>query len=66
MTKVGSILTAVDYSTPLVLELNEITILMALSTFGILTVMGLSIYISISAFFSSGSQELSEAHFTRV
>jgi hypothetical protein len=61
----SSVLKAVDYSAPLVLQLNEITILMALNTLGIVTVMGLSIYVAISAFFKKGSQELSESHFSR-
>ena len=65
MATSGSVLKAVDYSAPLVLELNEITILMALNTVGIVTVMGLSIYVAISAVFKKGSQELSESHFSR-
>ena len=55
----------VDLNTPLVLELNEITSLMAISSVGIITVMVLSIYIAGSAFFSKTSQDLSEEHFTR-
>lgn len=54
-----------DYNTPLVLEFNEITSLMAISSVGIITIMVLSIYISAAAFFSKNSQELSEDHFTR-
>jgi hypothetical protein len=65
MATSGSVLKAVDYSAPLVLELNEITILMALNTVGIVTVMGLSIYVAILAFSKKGSQELSESHFSR-
>lgn len=66
MTMVGSIsAAAVDYSTPLVLELNEITILMAINTVLILVVIGLSLYVSAVAFFSKGSQEVSDNHFSR-
>jgi hypothetical protein len=65
MTAVGSVFAAVDYSTPLVLELNEITVLMAINTVGIVTVIGLSLYVAVSAFFSKGSQELSDSHFSR-
>jgi hypothetical protein len=59
------IIQATDYSTPLVLELNEITVLMGLNAVGIIFVMALSIFVSISAFFGKESQGLSEAHFTR-
>jgi uncharacterized membrane protein YeiB len=65
MAKIGSMIQAVDYSAPLVLELNEITILMALNSIGIVGVMALSIYVAVSAFFSKGSQGLSESHFSR-
>jgi hypothetical protein len=65
MAKIGPSLMAVDYSAPLVLEFNEITILMALNTVGIVTVIGLSIYVAVSAFFKKGSQELSNSHFSR-
>jgi hypothetical protein len=54
-----------DYNTPLVLELNEITSLMAISSVGIITVMVLSVYISALAFFSKSGQDLSEQHYTR-
>jgi hypothetical protein len=65
MAAIGSIIQAVDYSAPLVLELNEITVLMALNSVGIIAVMLLSIYVSVSAIFGKGSQGLSEGHFTR-
>jgi hypothetical protein len=54
-----------DYNTPLVLELNEITSLMAISSVGIITVMVLSVVVAALAFFSKTSQDLSEDHFTR-
>jgi hypothetical protein len=60
-----SLIQAVDYSAPLVLELNEITILMALNSVGIIAVMVLSIFVAVSAFFGKGSQGLSESHFAR-
>lgn len=65
MAAIGSMIQAVDYSTPLVLEFNEITVLMALNAVGIITVMALSIYVAISGIFSKGSQALSESHFAR-
>jgi hypothetical protein len=54
-----------DYNTPLVLELNEITSLMAISSVGIITVMVLSIVVAALAFFSKSGQELSKEHYTR-
>jgi hypothetical protein len=54
-----------DYNTPLVLELNEITSLMAISSLGIITVMVLSVVVAASAFLSKTSQDLSQEHFTR-
>ena len=66
MAKIGPVINEVDYSTPLVLELNEITVLMALNTVGIVTVLGLSIYVALSAFFKRGSQQLSDSHFSRL
>ena len=66
MAAVGSVLTAVvDHSTPLVLELNEITILLAINTVLILTVIVLSLYVAASAFMKKGSQAISENHFSR-
>jgi hypothetical protein len=60
-----SLIQAVDYSAPLILELNEITILMALNSVGIIAVMVLSVFVAVSAFFGKGSQGLSESHFAR-
>jgi hypothetical protein len=54
-----------DYNTPLVLEFNEITSLMAISSVGIITVMVLSIVVAALAFFSKNGQELSKEHYTR-
>ena len=66
MAAVGSVFTAiVDHSTPLVLEFNEITVLMAINTVLILTVMVLSLYVAASAFLKKGSQAISEDHFSR-
>jgi hypothetical protein len=66
MAAVGSVLTAiVDHSTPLVLELNEITILLAINTVLILMVIGLSLYVAATAFLKKGSQAISENHFSR-
>jgi hypothetical protein len=63
---VGSVFAAtVDYSTPLVLEVNEITVLMALNTVLILMVMGLSVYVAATAFLKKGSQAISQEHFFR-
>jgi hypothetical protein len=62
----GKVLTAeVDLSTPLVLEFNEITSLMAISGVGIITVMVLSIAVAALAFFGSKGQDLSQDHFAR-
>jgi hypothetical protein len=66
MASIGSILAAtVDHSAPLVLKLNEITVLMGINTVLILVVMGLSTYVAVAAFLKKGSQELSETHFSR-
>jgi hypothetical protein len=63
---VGSVFAAtVDHSTPLVLELNEITVLMAVNTVLIVMVIGLSLYVAASAFLKKGSQSISEDHFSR-
>ena len=62
----GKVLAAeVDLSTPLVLELNEITALMAISGLGIITVMVLSVVVAALAFFGSKGQDLSKDHFAR-
>jgi hypothetical protein len=66
MAALGSVFKAtVDHSTPLVLELNEITVLLAMNTVLILTVIGLSLYVAASAFMKKGSQAISENHFSR-
>jgi hypothetical protein len=62
----GKVLTAeVDLSTPLVLEFNEITSLMAISGVGIIAVMVLSVVVAALAFFGSKGQDLSQEHFAR-
>lgn len=66
MAAAGSVITAiVDHSTPLILEFNEITVLIAINTVLILMVIGLSLYVSAVAFLKKGSQEISETHFSR-
>jgi hypothetical protein len=65
MSRISIVQADFDYNTPLVLEFNEITSLMAISSVGIITVMVLSIYIAGAAFFSKSGQDLSEEHFTR-
>jgi hypothetical protein len=55
----------VDLSTPLVLEFNEITSLMALSSVGIITIMVLSVVVAAKAFFNKNGQDLSQDHYTR-
>jgi len=55
----------VDLNTPLVLEFNEITSLMAISSVGIIAVMVLSILVAALAFFGSKGQGLSQEHFAR-
>lgn len=58
-------LATVDPSTPLVLKFNIITALMGVSALLIVTVIGLSVFVAISSFFSKNAQDLSEAHFKR-
>lgn len=65
MSRISIVQADFDYNTPLVLEFNEITSLMAISSVGIITVMVLSVYISALAFFSKSGQDLSEQHYTR-
>jgi hypothetical protein len=66
MAAVGSVFTAiVDHSTPLVLEFNEITILMGISTVLIFTVISLALYVAAASFLKKGSQSISEDHFSR-
>ena len=45
----------VDMSTPLILEFNEITVLIAINAIGIIAIMGLCIFVAASAFFSKSS-----------
>lgn len=66
MSKVQISAAEFDYSTPLVLEFNEITTFMAISAVGIITVMVLSIYISAQAFFSNGDQRPSVEQSSRT
>ena len=65
MSRISIVQADFDYNTPLVLEINEITTLMAISGLGIITVMVLSVVVAASAFFGKSSQDLSEQHFTR-
>ena len=65
MSKISIVQADFDYNTPLVLELNEITSLMAISSVGIITVMVLSVVVAASAFFNNSGQDLSEDHYTR-
>jgi hypothetical protein len=65
MSRISIVQADFDYNTPLVLEFNEITSLMAISSVGIITVMVLSVVVAALAFFSKTSQDLSEDHFTR-
>jgi hypothetical protein len=63
---IGKVLTAeVDLSTPLVLEFNEITSLMAISGVGIITIMVLSVVVAAKAFFNKNGQDLTQDHFNR-
>jgi hypothetical protein len=55
----SAIWAAVASSAPLNLELNEITVLMAISSVGIIMVFSLSIYISAIAFFGKNPGGLS-------
>jgi hypothetical protein len=65
MSRISVIQAEVDLSTPLVLEFNEITSLMAVSGVGIITIMVLSVVVAARAFFNKNGQDLSEEHFTR-
>jgi hypothetical protein len=65
MSAISILQAEVDLNTPLVLEFNEITSLMAISSVGIIAVMVLSILVAGQAFFGSKGQELSQDHFTR-
>lgn len=65
MSTISIVQAEVDLNTPLVLEFNEITTLMAISSVGIITVFVLSIVVAATAFLSKNSQDLSDEHFTR-
>jgi hypothetical protein len=65
MSRISVIQAEVDLSTPLVLEFNEITSLMAVSGVGIITIMVLSVLVAARAFFNRNGQDLSQDHFTR-
>ena len=65
MSGISIVQAEVDLNTPLVLEFNEITSLMAISSVGIITVMVLSIAVAALAFFGSKGQDLSQDHFAR-
>jgi hypothetical protein len=65
MSRISIVQAEVELNTPLVLEFNEITSLMAISSVGIITVMVLSVTVAALAFFESKGQDLSQDHFTR-
>jgi hypothetical protein len=65
MSGISIVQAEVDLNTPLVIEFNEITSLMAISSVGIITVMVLSIAVAALAFFGSKGQDLSQDHFAR-
>jgi hypothetical protein len=65
MSRISIVQAEVELNTPLVLEFNEITSLMAISSVGIITVMVLSVTVAALAFFESKDQGLSQDHFTR-
>jgi len=65
MSAISILQAEVDLNTPLVLEFNEITSLMAISSVGIITVMVLSILVAAQAFFGYKGQDLSQEHFAR-
>ena len=65
MSRISLIQADVDLNTPLVLEFNEITSLMAISGLGIIAVMVLSVVVAALAFFGSKGQDLSQDHFAR-
>jgi hypothetical protein len=65
MSRISIVAAEVDLNTPLVLEFNEITSLMAISSVGIIAVMALSIAVAAMAFLNKSGQDLSEDHFTR-
>lgn len=65
MSRISIVQAEVDLNTPLVLEFNEITSLMAISSVGIITVMVLAVVVAGLAFFGPKGQDLSQEHFAR-
>jgi hypothetical protein len=65
MSRITIVQADFDYNTPLVLEFNEITSLMAISTVGIITIMVLCIAVAATSFFSNKGQDLTQEHYTR-
>ena len=65
MSRITIVQADFDYNTPLVLEFNEITSLMAISTVGIITIMALCIAVAATSFFSNKGQDLTQEHYTR-
>lgn len=65
MSQLSITLAQVDRSAPLVLELNEITVLMAISAVGILAVMVLSVAAAITSVFGKAAEDMSESHYSR-
>jgi hypothetical protein len=65
MSTVSIFMAEFDHNTPLVLEFNEITSLMAISSVGIIAVMLLSVAVAARAFFNKKGQDLSKEHFNR-
>ena len=55
MANIPDLTAEVDMSTPLVLELNEITVLIAINAVGIIAIMGLCVFVAASAFFGKNS-----------
>jgi hypothetical protein len=47
------------------LPVNEITVLMAINSVGILAIMGMFIHLAIVGIFGKKTDELSSAHYTR-
>jgi hypothetical protein len=65
MSGISIVQAEVDINTPLVLEFNEITSLMAISSVGIITVMVLAVVVAALAFFGPKGQVMSQDHFAR-
>ena len=47
------------------LPVNEITILMALNSVGIIAIMGMFIHLAVTGIFAKKSDDLSAAHYSR-